>query len=85
MEIPAIIYFLVGILVTAISLFLPGFTIFIIVGIILMAVGIGKYVIRKEKPSAPTHPSGRYIQCKKCGAWNHPHVEFCHFCKRHLH
>ena len=88
MILPAWIYLLVGILVAYVSSYIDGFGIFIVVGILFMAVGvvkiIGSFAFKKEIE----HPTKKHIdgynKCDSCGAYNYKHVDKCHFCGKML-
>lgn len=76
-------YIIVGVIVAITSAIVPGMIIFLIVGLIFIGIGVTKYILTKEDAPA-RHPSGKYIQCRKCGAWNYPHVVVCHHCGKNL-
>ena len=98
MELHWSIYIGVGLLVTVVSSFLEGFIVFIVVGIILMAVGIGKFIIRRTKAEKraedrmkgnmpaqqPKRDTSKYKKCPHCKAWNYPHVARCHHCSKRM-
>ena len=75
------IYLLVGLCVTLVSSFREGLGIFIIVGVIFMAVGIGKWISHRPvdlKKRDRFHT--KYVKCSACRAWNYPHASTCHHC-----
>lgn len=56
MKIHGAVYLLVGLITTVISSFIPNFLAFIVVGVIFMAVGIGKIILgAKPKDKQPVH------------------------------
>jgi len=78
-------------MVTIISSFIEKFTVFIIVGIIFIFIGLSKFIIFKGKKEKQIenkieqdHSKQKYITCPHCKAYNFPNSEFCHYCGRKL-
>ena len=56
MKIHGAVYLLVGLITTVISAILPNFGVFIVVGVIFMAIGIGKFILSgKPKDNQQVH------------------------------
>lgn len=98
MKIHGIVYLIVGITVIIVSSLIENFLLFIIVGVILTAVGLIKIitgVTKKEKYEPEiqhekkiSYPNSRdpnqYVTCKYCKAYNYPNAKFCHYCGRRI-
>ncbi|MBW3021205.1 hypothetical protein KY334_07960 [Candidatus Woesearchaeota archaeon] len=71
----------IGLLVIAMSALNEKLTLFIVIGVIFVTVGIVKWIFGREKNEKPKH---NYVKCVLCGAWNYPHANVCHFCNKPL-
>ena len=78
------IWLAVGLIITLVSIFLEGLKLFIIVGILFMAVGIAKYMIGKKVRAGRKSAERKYKKCPYCGAWNYPSAGRCHHCSKKL-
>lgn len=94
-KIPAIVYLIIGAIVTAGSMYIEGLTIFFYVGLIFIAVGVFKVVIAfvtKPKESAVEKQAEGIQQqqrqsaqrgiktCPRCGAGSYPQANYCYYC-----
>ena len=52
---------------------------FVIVGVIMIIVGIGKLVMKEYKGKAK-HANAAKRRCRRCGTVLHAFQEFCHKC-----
>lgn len=88
MKIPGIVYLIVGLGITIVSSFIEKFTIFLIVGILFMAVGVVKIIMnvggggKKEKDKNNNNKKEiyRFAKCPGCGSFNHVDVNNCRSC-----
>lgn len=92
MRIPGIVYLIVGLGISIVSSFIEKFTVFLVVGIVFMAIGIGKIIMGIR--SGSSDESGeekkvkkknkkeiyRFAKCPNCGSFNHVDVNNCRAC-----
>ena len=90
MKLHALVYLIVGLAVTLISAFNDQLTLFIVVGVVFMFIGIIRFIGNKDvrevtlKRPRELSPDNKYVKCPHCSAWNHPHIKFCHHCHRRI-
>lgn len=87
-------YLAIGIAVTVVSALREGLQLFIAVGIIFIAVGIIKWLMRNSKKDdahfeklirdRKIKETGNYTKCPYCLAWNYPYSRSCHYCSMNL-
>ena len=89
MKIHGIAYLVIGLFVTLVSSFVENMKIFIVFGIIFMAIGVGKLIfmktaeeVKEERQERVAQP--KYIRCPSCHAFNYPYALRCHFCHKRI-
>lgn len=85
-EIHGIVYIIIGVFFSITSKILDvnreenKLTFFVILGIIMILVGIGKLLVKGVKEKAHEVKTNPKKHCHKCGTMLHSFQEFCHKC-----
>ncbi len=89
MEIHWSVWIGLGLAISVASSVIEKMSIFIVFGVLFIAIGVVKWIMRKSsKKSERTQkteekrPERKYVKCRHCKAWNYPHVRVCHHCKK---
>jgi ribosomal protein L40E len=94
-KIPAIAYLLIGVLISVTSMYIEGLKLFFYVGLLFIAIGVFKIVVRfitkpkettiEKKAEGISQQQQQYRQpgikvCKNCGAGSYSQARFCYYC-----